>query len=883
MGVERLHPGSGSNQEVKREIDETPSSGVLALINLSEAPFKGAIFSVENLRRGLWLIENDAVRVVTANVQGRFAGIFGQVEIEDHATPAEVSMVVNLDQSGEWKVDGRSNADKTSGNGAHVAALLMAAMVEKGAASAGSNFGIGSVVTRIHLFTRDVRAGILHWDDSDARAVLENLHLAKISNVDPKVETRLREMGLRRLVEIYPLDEIDTECHDCYAYRSDRRAMQEMFWADFLANRCAELESLGCEVVVGEGFGLQIVEPLDWYGEIVPDSHDDSTNWFEFECGIRIGRRKINILPCLVKYLASKPASFSLKSFEKLPSNSKIPIQLDDDGGRFVAVPAGRLHTVLSLLTELFDRHPVSEEGRMRVHKVRAAQLTRYQGDDQLVSSTPEGFQEYAEKIERLKPKVDPDAPEGFLATLRPYQQDGFEWLQFLREQGLGGILADDMGLGKTIQTLCHLFTEKKEGRANLPCLILAPKSVVPNWEKEVKKFAPSMSVLALQGPNRKKYYSVLGHCDLVITSYPILLRDAEELLAQPFHYVVLDEAHTIKNASSQVTRVAWRIDARHRLCLSGTPMENNLGELWSLFHFLMPGFLGSEDSFARCFRVPIEKHRDESLRRRLAERVAPLMLRRTKTLVAKDLPPKTIIVRKMELSKRQVELYEAVRAGVSREVREEIARRGVEASKLFVLEALLKLRQVCCHPKLLKSMPSAQKARSSAKMDLLIEWLPTMVKEGRRILIFSQFTRMIDLIEQMLDQQKIHYLTLTGKSKNRGELCDAFQAGKAPVFLISLRAGGTGLNLTAADTVIHFDPWWNPALEAQATDRAYRIGQKNPVFVYKFITEGTIEEKILMLQQKKQALFEGILGGSMQKLSFSEEELDDLFAPLGK
>jgi len=359
-----------------------------------------------------------------------------------------------------------------------------------------------------------------------------------------------------------------------------------------------------------------------------------------------------------------------------------------------------------------------------------------------------------------------------------------------------------------------------------------------------------------------------------------VLLRDADELLNQPFHYVVLDEAHTIKNTSSQVTKVAYKIDARHRLCLSGTPIENHLGELWSLFHFLMPGFLGTEESFTRCFRNPIEKQRDEGLRIRLAERVAPLMLRRTKTLVAKDLPPKSEIVRTIELHPKQVELYEAVRAAVSREVREEIERLGADRSRLLVLEALMKLRQVCNHPQLLK-LPSARRVKSSAKMDLLMEMVPSMVREGRRILIFSQFTGMLSIIEAALAKEGIRQLVLTGQSKDRGQLCDDFQSGKAPVFLISLRAGGTGLNLTAADTVIHFDPWWNPALEAQATDRAYRIGQMNPVFVYKFITAGTIEEKILMLQQKKRALFEGILEGAPQRLAFSEAELDDLLAPM--
>ena len=843
-------------------------------IDLSAAPFCGEFFSRETLEKGFQLYQEGRVRIVTANVQGSFAGVFGQVTDARDGSKAEVSIVVHRSEEG-WRIDGRSDRS-TARNNEHVAALLMTATVEKGAVRDPS-FGMGRRHCGIHLFSSDVRAGILYWDDSEARAVLENMPLARVEGGDARIETKLREMGLKRLVELYPWDEIVPEHRQCYAYSAVRRGMQELFWADFLANRRAEIEALGVVVTTDPGFGLKVLEPLDYYGEIHGEAA--AVDWFDFEYGIRSGGEKINLLPCLVRYLESKPSGVSLAALGGGGSRQRIPIQVGDTG-TFVAIPAKKLQTILGLLTELFDRHPVTKEGRVRLHSVRAAQLTRGAGEEALVDEAPEALRRRAEELEALKPKVCPEAPKEFLATLRPYQRDGFEWLQFLREQGLGGILADDMGLGKTVQTLCHLHCEKQSGRADLPSLILAPKSVVPNWEKEAKKFAPSLRVLSLQGPNRKKYYSVLRHCDLVVTSYPVLFRDAEEILNQKFHYVVLDEAHTIKNTASGITKVAWKIDARHRLCLSGTPIENHLGELWSLFHFLTPGFLGTEDSFNRCFRAPIEKHRDEGLRKRLAERVAPLMLRRTKSLVAKDLPPKTEIVRSIELHPKQVELYEAVRAAVSREVHEEISRLGVERSKLLVLDALLKLRQVCNHPRLLR-LPSAQKVESSAKMDLFMDWVPSMVREGRRILVFSQFTGMISLLEQALARAGVKHLTLTGESKDRGRLCDAFQAGEAPVFLISLRAGGTGLNLTAADTVIHFDPWWNPALEAQATDRAYRIGQKNPVFVYKLISEGTIEEKILMLQQKKRALFEGILEGTPQKLSFSEEELDDLLAPM--
>ncbi|MBL9155512.1 MAG: DEAD/DEAH box helicase [Verrucomicrobiales bacterium] len=859
--------------------------GILEDLSLREAPIYGRIFSPEQIQRGLRYYREGRVRVVTSNINGTFAGIFGEVlDLADGPT-AEVSVVVRRTGEGDWSIDGRASTERQS-NTDRVVALLLAAKAESGSPEAIDRLTFPAT---IYCFRADVRVGILHWDDYDARNLLEHLPMARISpgtDADGRVETWLRACGLRRLVEMYPWDEIDPGCRECYAFPAKTLAEQELRWADFIANHPPADEGIDARLDFSADFGLSVMQPADWYGEIAEVASEDGVDWFGFECGIRLGRERINMLPCLVEYLRCQPENFRLSDLKKLDPKTRIPIRIEDSD-RYVAIPVSKLSAVLAILAELFDEDPLDPKGKLKLHSLRAAQLVMESahagnGGNRLVDQAPDYLLKTAEDLEHLRPKDDSEVPQGFLASLRPYQEDGFRWLQFLREQKFGGILADDMGLGKTVQTLCHLFEEKKSGRGNLPCLIIAPKSVVPNWEKEAKKFAPSLTVLALQGDKRKRYYPVLKYSDLVVTSYPVLLRDADELLAQEFHYVVLDEAHTIKNAGSQVTQVAWKIKARHRLALSGTPIENHLGELWSLFHFLMPGFLGSEESFRRCYRIPIEKDRDESRRERLAKRVAPLMLRRTKDLVAKDLPPKTEIVRTIELTPKQVELYEAVRASLSRDLKEEIKRRGLEASKILILDALLKLRQVCCHPRLL-SLPSAQKVKSSAKLDLLMELIPDMVEEGRRILIFSQFAQMLGLIEQALDKEKIPYITLTGATKDRGALCDDFQAGKYPVFLISLRAGGTGLNLTAADTVIHYDPWWNPALESQATDRAYRIGQKNPVFVYKLISQGTIEEKILYLQQKKRALFQGILEGSPQKLEFSEADLRDLLAPIAE
>ena len=517
-------------------------------------------------------------------------------------------------------------------------------------------------------------------------------------------------------------------------------------------------------------------------------------------------------------------------------------------------LPIGRVRKILNHLSALIDpKFP----DKARLHALDAASLAGLGG---LGIDTPPHLAELAARLKDFS-GIDPiPTASGLQATLRDYQLAGFHWMQFLARHGLHGILADDMGLGKTLQTLAHILTEKQSGHSReLPTLVIAPTSVVPNWRAEVLKFTPSLRVLVLNGPDRKKYYRSIPHADIVLTSYALLQRDIDKLAAVPFHMVVLDEAQYIKNPRSKMAQAACKLDARNRLCLSGTPIENHLGELWSLMNFLVPGFLGTEDAFNKRFRTPIEKDGDLERNAILKSRVAPLILRRTKDQVAKELPPKTELVHLIELNTGQKDLYETVRATMNKRVREAIAARGIEQSQIVFLDALLKLRQICCHPKLLPEDYSNDVVES-AKLDFLTELLAVLIEEGRRILLFSQFTTMLALIEAHLVKEKIQYLKLTGASKDRGKLVEDFQNGKAPVFLISLKAGGTGLNLTAADTVIHYDPWWNPAAEAQATDRAYRIGQNNPVFVHKLLCQDTVEERIHKLQQDKGKLAAGIL-----------------------
>jgi SNF2 family DNA or RNA helicase len=465
---------------------------------------------------------------------------------------------------------------------------------------------------------------------------------------------------------------------------------------------------------------------------------------------------------------------------------------------------------------------------------------------------------------------------------LRHYQLQGLAWLQFLREQGLAGILADDMGLGKTAQTLAHLLLEKESGRLDRPALIVLPTSLVSNWRHEAARFAPALRVLALHGPQRKQDFDRITEHDLVITTYPLLWRDLDVLAQHDYHLLILDEAQAVKNAGSRSAEAVRGLRARHKLVITGTPMENHLGELWAQFDFLLPGFLGDERAFGRLWRTPIEKHGDSERRALLGRRIKPFILRRRKDEVATELPAKTIMVREVELSGRQRELYETVRAAMDAKVRQAVAGKGFARSQIDILDALLKLRQVCCDPRLLKQ-DSAKAVKEHAKLDALMAMLPEMVEEGRRVLVFSQFTSMLALIETALTKAGLGYVMLTGDTRDRDTPVQRFQAGEAPVFLISLKAGGVGLNLTAADTVIHFDPWWNPAAENQATDRAHRIGQTKPVFVYKLVAAGSIEQRILELQERKAALAAGVLsedGADTPK--FDAGDLAALLAPLG-
>jgi SNF2 family DNA or RNA helicase len=475
-------------------------------------------------------------------------------------------------------------------------------------------------------------------------------------------------------------------------------------------------------------------------------------------------------------------------------------------------------------------------------------------------------------------------APTSLRAELRPYQREGVAWLQHLRAHDAGGVLADDMGLGKTLQTIAHVLTEKEQGRLDRPAMIVTLTSLVGNWQRELERFSPTLTVAVHHGADRHERRSELGKHDVIITTYPLIARDRDELAEVPLHLLVLDEAHAIKNSGSQSSEAVRHLNARNRVCLSGTPIENHLGELWAIFDFINPGLLGSKEEFTLQFRQPIEERSDKVRLEALRDRVRPFILRRTKDAVAPELPAKTQLVRAVELTGAQRELYESIRVAAHGQVRQHIRQRGFAASQIAILDALLKLRQVCCDPRLVSIEAARDVAvtRGSAKLDVLLELLQQQLGDGRRILIFSQFARMLGLISESLLARGIRHVALTGHTPDRQKPIDAFQQGKVDVFLISLKAGGAGLNLVGADTVIHYDPWWNPAAQAQATDRAHRIGQTKPVFVHDLIVAGSVEERMLSLQRHKRLLANAILDkGTTAAGTLSERDIDDLLAPL--
>ncbi|WP_299597271.1 DEAD/DEAH box helicase [uncultured Microbulbifer sp.] len=568
------------------------------------------------------------------------------------------------------------------------------------------------------------------------------------------------------------------------------------------------------------------------------DSADTNDNWFELGLDLTLPNgRQWPIVDLIEQWLEQD-------------TPEQLSIIVDGD---WISVDTKPLQNIRGLLLDLLKEKKLARA--VRLPAFQAAQFSEIEGLEQRHAPITQKLMETLRDFSGLQPIPK---PTDLNATLRPYQQDGLNWLAFLQQYGFGGILADDMGLGKTLQTLALVQHMKETGALGKPALVVAPTSLTGNWMHEAAQFTPQLKTTLVHGPDRDAAFGQIKHSDLVITTYPLLARDQTYYKDREFSLLALDEAQAIKNPTTQIAEVVRSLHSNTRLCLSGTPLENHLGELWSLMDFALPGLLGSRKTFQQTYRTPIESHGNHERQQELAQKVRPFMLRRTKSEVVAELPPKTETIQYVELGSKQRALYESVRISMEKRIRDLVERQGMGKSHIEFLDALLKLRQTCIDPRLVK-LDKAAGIRESAKLNWLEENLPQLLEEGRNILIFSQFTQVLKLIEELLSEQKIDYTKLTGQTRKRQQAIDIFQSGEVRVFLISLKAGGAGLNLTAADVVIHMDPWWNPAVENQATDRAHRIGQDKPVFVYKLVAADTVEERIHQMQRHKQALSDAL------------------------
>lgn len=696
-----------------------------------------------------------------------------------------------------------------------------------------------------------------------------NLRVIRDAAAENALRKRLESLGLQ--VALRQSDALPADAGEPFELE------REQDWLDLVQQQLPKLRAEGWHIQMRPDFQYNLAAIDDWYAEV---EEDPQQNWFDLELGIEVEGQRISLLPILLQAIRRTPWLLTPEALAQRDDDDRLLVSLPQSGKR-VALPFARLKPLLATLGELYFRDPGEDHLPLRLGRADAARLGDLSAGSLLTWQGGDNLRGFAQRLQGLS-KRETFAPDGLQAELRPYQLQGLNWMQTLADLQVGGVLADDMGLGKTLQTLAHLLSEKQAGHLHKPALIVMPTSLIPNWQDEAARFTPQLRVLALHGNKRKALFDSIAEHDLILTTYALLPRDLKALNQHCYRLLILDEAQNIKNPRSKAATAAGQVQAELRLCLTGTPLENHLGELWSLFHFLMPGWLGDAKRFTQDYRTPIEKHGNVQRLEHLTGRIRPFLLRRTKEQVASELPPKTEIIQWVEMTQLQRDRYETLRLAMDQKVRDEIARQGLARSHIVILEALLRLRQSCCDLRLLGDAGEALQASDSGKLSALLDMLEELVTEGRRVLLFSQFTSMLALIEAELLARGIGHAKLTGSTQDRRTPVQRFQAGEFPVFLISLKAGGSGLNLTAADTVIHFDPWWNPAAEAQASDRAYRIGQDKPVFVYKLIARGSVEEKIQQLQQTKANLARGVLeGGSQGQWQLNEADLTALFAPL--
>ncbi len=721
-----------------------------------------------------------------------------------------------------------------------------------------------------------------------------------------RVESRW-EMRMPRL--LYLADRIEPSL----AYARDIKALRESLWGlpdhDWSGRGptvLADAQMAGFAIEIEAGFPISMEDIPEPSLELAPGTE---VGWYRLSMGVDVDGKRVDLAPALAKLIAAQkdPEQW----LQALPTVQhvllSVPVPDRVKAAQIVRITGERVAAILKPVFEWFHGGGVTE-----ISGLQAALLPDLPNDTVLyLGRDHPAWLAMRAKLQSGAELLPINAAPGFDATLRPYQNHGLAWLAHLHDLGMGGVLADDMGLGKTVQTLAHLHRlhtlppfalsapkgltsepsnpspeaqgERKEKPAR-PSLIIAPTSVLSNWQREAERFAPTLKIYRHHGSERSSSAKAFVNADVVLTSYPLLQRDEKMLTDIEWNVVVFDEAQTLKNAKAKTYQSAQSLKAQQRIALTGTPMENHLGELWAIYNVLIPGLLGNLEGFNSIFRHPIEQRADSEQMKKLKARIRAFILRRGRDQVLNELPPKTEYTRWIELESVQADMYESLRTAIHEDIRKVIDKKGLKQSTIHILDALLKLRQVCCDPRLVK-LPGAA-ARSlgagSAKLDWLSTHVPELMEEGRKVLIFSQFTSMLALIADMLNEQKIPFALLTGDTADRDTPIEQFQSGKVSVFLLSLKAGGVGLNLTAADTVIHYDPWWNPAVEAQATARAHRMGQDKPVIVTKLVAKGTLEERMLTMLARKRDLASALLEGEGNALTgLTVADVDALLAPI--
>ena len=704
------------------------------------------------------------------------------------------------------------------------------------------------------------------YADNDGNLILEKEDLGAKKNA----QSQLLQYGL---VELDPT--ITGTLHSGTIFYGMEKPSQ---WLEF-AKQIEYLRQQGWQISHETEEDLQ---PFDLHEEnlTIGVEEQDESFWFSMSLSIDVDGKKLSLLPILIAAIRSLKFHSKLtpEAIEQLNYNDKFVAILPN--GKMISLPFDRVRTILLSLQEILWKVMQSTD-KVKLSFLEAADLlsspdlanAHWFGGDRL--------RNLAKQLRKLMFGGASKCPQTLKTELRPYQIEGVAWLQLLADTGFGGILADDMGLGKTIQLLAHICLEKEKGDLKTPFLVICPTSVVPNWQAEAQRFAPDLRILTITGKNRAQNFEKLYNYDLVFSTYALLCRDEEKLKEIDWHGIALDEAQAVKNHKTAAAKVLLKLKTKQRFCMTGTPIQNHIGELWSYFSFLVPGLLGEISTFNSNIRNPIERDGNSVIRDALITRLRPFILRRTKQQVLSELPERTTIIKYVELEHGQRDLYEIVRLSSTKRVRDEIDKKGFKLSQIMILSALLQLRQVCCDPSLVK-LPAAEKAQSSAKLEALMTMLLELVEEGRKILVFSQFTSMLDIIKRRLLEHGLLFVELNGATQDRKTPVERFQSAAVPIFLISLKAGGTGLNLTAADTVIHYDPWWNPAAENQASDRAHRIGQTRDVFIYKLIARGTIEQRMIELQERKSALMSAIIDRSGGKVPVLDAaDLDALMLPI--